>query len=74
MIDLLLGPFLHLEAEGKIVINIHIFKDSVILKYQANIAPSGGDPIDYFIIENNISTRGLFQSREHVEGRCLTAS
>ena len=72
--DISFVSFLYFQAKCYIVINSHITKQRVALEYKTDAALTCRNVIYYFSVDDDLSAVRLFQSGNHTQDRCFSAS
>jgi len=73
-LDLLLRSLAELESERHVIENRHVRIKSVVLEHHRNVAVLRCDIVYEAVADEKLTVGDFLKSRDHTEGRCLTAS
>ena len=66
--------FLYLQSESNVIIHSHIPEKGIILEHKSNTSLAGRNIIDHSSVNDDLAAIRLFQTGDHTEDRCLSAS
>ena len=74
LLDILLIRFLYFQSKRNIIIHSHITEKGIILEHKSNASLAGRNIIDHSSVNDDLPAVRLFQTGDHTEDRCLSAS
>ena len=74
LLDILLIRFLYFQSKRNIIIHSHIPEKGIILEHKSNASLAGRNIIDHSSVNDDLPAVRLFQTGDHTEDRCLSAS
>src|SRR5690606_7593676 len=73
-VDLVLGELAELQAEGHVVVDVHVRVEGVVLEDHGDVPILGRDIVDQGVTDVDVPLGDLLQASHHAEGGGLAAS
>ena len=68
------GQLAHLQAEGHVVVDVHVGIEGVGLEHHGDVPVLGGDVVDQPVADEDVPGGDLLQARHHAQGGGLAAA